>query len=164
MSGFVIGKTLRKGFAGNVSRSQDAVITCFAAKGEEIGFGDPVVINTDATVSKYVKGGNAAKIIGFAVRAAKQAKDDSGEAAYKAGEPVDVLLRGTICVQVVAGTPVPGGAVYVRTGTGEGHTAGSLVSYASTTTGETVKLANMVFASAADADGIAEVTVCSRAI
>ena len=78
MSGFIIGKELKKGFAGNVSRSQDALITCFAAKGGEIGFGDPVVINTDNTVSKYAKGNNAAKIIGFAVRAVKQAKDDSG--------------------------------------------------------------------------------------
>lgn len=164
MSGFVIGKELKKGFAGNVSRSQDALITCFAAKGGEIGFGDPVVINTDNTVSKYAKGNNAAKIIGFAVRAVKQAKDDSGEAAYKEGEPVDVLLRGTICVQVAAGTPVPGSAVYIRTGTSEGHTAGSVVSYASTTTGETAKLTNVVFASAADADGVAEVTVCSRII
>ena len=164
MSGFVIGKQLGKGFAGNVSRSQDTVIACFAAKGAEIPFGAPVILNADGTVSRYSKGDSAAKVIGFAVREVKQAKDDSGEAAYKEGEPVDVLLRGTICVQVAAGTPVPGSAVYIRTGTGEGHTAGSVVSYASTTTGETAKLTNVVFASAADADGVAEVTVCSRII
>ena len=99
MSGFVIGKQLGKGFAGNVSRSQDTVIACFAAKGAEIPFGAPVILNADGTVSRYSKGDSAAKVIGFAVREVKQAKDDGGEAAYKAGEPVDVLLRGSVVVE-----------------------------------------------------------------
>lgn len=164
MSGFVIGKQLGKGFAGNVSRSQDTVISCFAAKGAEIPFGAPVILNADGTVSRYSKGDSAAKVIGFAVREVKQAKDDGGEAAYKAGEPVDVLLRGSVCVKVAAGTAAPGGAVYLRTGTGTGHTAGDLVASASTTSGETAQLSHVVFASAADSDGIAEATVVTRAI
>ena len=150
MSGFVIGKQLGKGFAGNVSRSQDTVIACFAAKGAEIPFGAPVILNADGTVSRYSKGDSAAKVIGFAVREVKQAKD--------------VLLRGSVCVKVAAGTAAPGGAVYLRTGTGTGHTAGDLVASASTTSGETAQLSHVVFASAADSDGIAEATVITRAI
>lgn len=164
MSGFIVGKTLGKGFAGNVSRSQDALIACYAVKGEEIPFGAPVVLNADGTVSRYQEGSDAAKVIGFAVREVKQATDHSGEAAYQPGEPIDVLLRGSICVKVVAGTAAPGGAVYLRTGAGADHTAGDLTASASSTSGETVQLANVVFASAADSCGIAEATVTTRVI
>ncbi|HIT70256.1 MAG TPA: hypothetical protein IAC36_10180 [Candidatus Aphodomonas merdavium] len=166
MAGYVIGKELPGGFAGSVSRSRDAVIECFAAKGEgRIGFGDPVLLNEDGTVSAFSQTADAANFAGIAVREVKQAADDSGEAWYQESEPVDVLVRGSICVHVVSGTPVAGGAVYVRTGTGEEHEAGQIVAAASETEGETLQLPNAVFAtSGVDAGGIAEITLLHRMI
>lgn len=163
MASFVIGKQLKTGFEGGVSRSRDAVIECFAAKGEDIAFGDPVVRNSDGTVSKFKQTSVATDFIGFAVRAVKQAKDDSGAAVYKAGDATDVLVRGSIGVKVSSGTPAAGGAVYLRTGAGTGHVNGQIVAAASTTAGETVQLSGVVFASGeTDAGGVSEVTVLQR--
>lgn len=56
MPGSVIGKQLNNGYPGTVSRLADAIIMNRAVRStdvDNIAFGDPVVLNTDNTYSKF---------------------------------------------------------------------------------------------------------------
>lgn len=124
MPGSVIGTGLNLGYAGDISRSIDAIVDNRVVKsnisgGTEqnspIAFGEPVVLNTDNTYSRFGATGTAATFGGIAVREVKQATDYySQTGSYLPSERADVLVRGTINVLCNAGTPTAGGAVYIR--------------------------------------------------
>lgn len=165
MPGKVIGKTMNYGYPGTVSRSRDAVIDTFPAKAD-IEFGAPVVLNSDGTVSPFGASGTAAKFIGFAVRAVKQAYDLEGNAHYAKNEPVDVLTRGSCTVHCASGTPAQQGAVYIQVVAETGVAAvGDITAVASSTAANSVALTNAVWATShKDAYGNAEATVITRHI
>jgi hypothetical protein len=124
MPGSAIGIELNLGYPGTVSRSIDTIITPRAVKsavtdGKEtepsILFGEPVILNTDNTYSRFGANGTAATFAGIAVREVKQATDYySGCGSYLPGEVMDVAERGSVTVLCNIGKPVAGGKVYVR--------------------------------------------------
>ena len=110
----VIGKALQGSFPGTPSRSGDQLIQARTAA-EIIKFGDPLKFDAANNQWKNIEAGDSASdIVGFAVRAIKQALTYQTQAdEYPANSDVDALTRGFIAVTVAAGTPTLGGQVYV---------------------------------------------------
>lgn len=118
MPGSVVGKSLNLGYPGNISRNADAIIMNRIVKSDSanINFGDPVILNSDNTYSKFGATGTAESFAGIAVREVKQSTDyfNSAQGFYAPGQPCDAASRGTLTVTCNVGTPTAGGAVYVR--------------------------------------------------
>jgi hypothetical protein len=171
MPGNVIGKSLNLGYAGNVSRSQDAVITNRIVKPSDTegpSFGDPVVLNSDNTFSKFGATGTAATFAGIAVREVKQAtvfgSGANGNGVYNPGEPCDVLERGTATVICRVGTPTASGNVYVRIAENAAIPDGVVGGFEAAADGaNTIQLTNVKWKTGKmDANRIAEITILTR--
>jgi len=169
MPGAVIGKALNFGYPGNVARSVDAIITNRIVKPTDtvsIGFGDPVVLNSDNTYSKFGATGTAAAFAGVAVREVKQsivfANNVSGE--YRATEPCDVIERGTVTVECKVGTPTAGGDVYVRIADNASIPAGVIGGFeAAADSTNTIKLTGVRWKTGKlDANRVGELTILTR--
>lgn len=151
------GKVLKSfgfGYPGQVSRSIDDIVEALPNVGNTpIVFGAPVVLSGSG-VRTFSEGDTAAVVIGFATRYTKT-NDTYGEddAKCNPGEMVSVLKRGTMTVKVTDGTPVKGGAVYI--------TAAGDVSANATSN---LALPAIKFASGIDGNGIAEITILTRAL
>lgn len=163
MAGKVIGKKLPFGFRGNVTRTPDSIIAPYANVGAaNIQFGEPVVYDPDKLgVRKAATGDTAEQVIGIAVRRIGQPYADNENGWYYAeGDTVDVLLRGSIAVEVADASGIAGrGKVYVRTGA---DNAGEIVC---ATVDGAIEVPNAVFATGeCDASNIAEVTILARSI
>ena len=93
-----------------------------------------------------------------AARAAVKAPDvyGSSEASYSVGDPVDVLVRGSVILQFTAAV-VPGSAVYIR------KADGALVTEAGAE-GTTLALPNVTVRTASDSSNRAEVVLSKRNI
>lgn len=161
--GKAIGKKLPFGFRGSVTRTPDTIIAPYANVGaENIQFGEPVVYDPDAQgVRKVAAGDTADKVIGIAVRRIGQPYADNEQGWYYAeGDTVDVLLRGSIAVELADATGIAGrGKVYVKTGA---DTAGNIVCASAA---DAIEVPNAVFATGeCDASNIAEVTILARSI
>ncbi|GHU70649.1 hypothetical protein FACS1894184_16390 [Clostridia bacterium] len=152
MPGQVIGKTLNYGFPGTVSHSPDTIIDAFTVTGDDIQFGDPVVLNDDGTISRFDSESNtAADFIGFAVRGVKQAFNLEGDAYYREGETAGVLTRGYLSVHIASGEPVQRGAVKID--------GSDIVASGG------VALTNAIFRTdQLDANGVTEVTILNRVV
>lgn len=167
MAGKVIGKTLPMGFRGNVTRIPDTIIAPYCNVGDElIKFGEPVIFDTDLKGVRKIKSTDttAANLVGIAVRRIGQPyADDENGWYYKQGDTVDVLVRGSIAVEVAVTTGIAArGDVYVCNGATEGENAGAIVCAAAS---GHLKLPNAVFATGNfDSDKIAEVTILSRSL
>lgn len=162
MAGKVIGKKLPFGFRGNVTRTPDTIIAPYANVGSaNIQFGEPVVYDADMRgVRQFKTGDTTDQVIGIAVRRIGQPYADNEHGWYYAeGDTVDVLLRGSIAVEVASATGMTGrGKVYVRTG------ADNAVEIVCEADGA-VEVPNAVFATGeCDASNIAEVTILARSI
>ena len=161
----VIGKFLNYGFPGTPSRMSDCVIAPYgfpvasATTGTQIAFGEPVAFDpTLGGVRKVKTGDTADVIIGFAVRKVSQPHADNATGwYYEPGDTVDVLLRGSMTINVANATGVaPRGGVYVDVATGD--------VYGATGSGR-VAVANAKFAAGnVDSEGVAEITLTDRAI
>lgn len=164
MSGKAIGTNLPIGFRGAVTRTPDTIIAPYTNKGtDDIQFGDVVVFHNGG-VRKIKSGDTADMIIGIAVRhIAQPYANDADGWYYKPNEAVDVLLRGSIAVQLTATAGIAArGKLYVATGSQSGEAAGNL--YCATGTGR-VQVPNTIIATANfDADKIVEVTILTRAM
>ncbi len=157
MSGKAYGKTLPYGFRGNVARTPDTIIGPFNnVDTGNIQFGAPVVYDaTNKGVRNVKSTDQASAIIGIAVRSMGQPKVDSSTGWYYApGQTVDVLLRGTICIETKAQTGIAArGQVYVDPTDGE---------FTSVSTSN-LAFPNCVFATGEyDANKISEVTILTR--
>ena len=115
--GTAIGVAMDLGYPGSFSRNGDCVISNRPVDlnaTESIAFGDLVALNPDNTVTKLPAGqSNTDLLLGIAVREVKQFQEvgqDHGD--YKAGEPCDVLERGSVTIICETGTPTAGGKVY----------------------------------------------------
>ena len=130
----IIGKTMPHGFAGTYARQPDMIVNTRPVGGtENIPFG---------TALKY----------------------DSGKVVVMGGS---VFQRGSINVLCQRGTPALGGDVYVRIAkTADYATAlvgGFEAEADEKTAGNSVKLTNCQWGGAADANGVAELVILTRA-
>lgn len=152
------GKVLKfnNGYPGQVSRSVDDIIESIAS-GEAtnpILFGAPVALSSGKVVN--VDGDHTA-VIGVAVRSIKTENTYAqGDAKYNAKEMVDVLKRGTICMEVPhALSPAAGGTVYITKATGKLAVAADSTN--------TIEMAGWKFKGAKDENDIVEVVITERA-
>ena len=158
--GKVLG-TFTNGFTGAVSRSIDNIIVSMKnGSGGEISFGAPVFLahGENACRTFDAQDSAAAAFLGFAARAAVKAPDvyGSSEASYSVGDPVDVLVRGSVILQFTTAV-VPGSAVYIR------KADGALVTEAGAE-GTTLALPNVTVRTASDSSNRAEVVLSKRNI
>jgi len=166
MAGKAIGKTLNFGYRGAVSRTPDTIIQAYQNVGTDpIQFGEPVVFDaTNGGVRKITTTDTTNDgIIGIAVRRMGDPYVDSNMGwYYKAGDVVDVLVRGSIVVELKATTSIAAhGKVYVANGNNS-MTAGDL--YCATATG-LVEVPNAIFTTGvADGNQCAEVTITERKV
>jgi hypothetical protein len=167
MPGKTIGTDLNYGYPGNYARSGDQVVRTRPVKSDSgnIAFGDAVILNVDGTVSKADATATAANFAGIAAREIKGARfyPDQDTAYYAPLEPADIFERGAVSVVCRAGTPVPGGAVYLRTTANAGVPTGVVGGLeAAADSGKSVALANCKWGTAADANGVAELVILTR--
>jgi hypothetical protein len=169
MPGSVVGKGLNLGYPGNVSRSADAIINNRVVKLTDsvgLNFGDPAILNSDNTYSKFGAGNTATQFAGVAVREVKQSVSytGNGQGTYAPGEPCDVIGRGTVIVTCSVGTPTAGGEVYLRTILNAGIPLGVVGGYeAAADSTNSVLITNAKWTTGKmDANRAAEVTILSR--
>lgn len=175
MPGSVVGLNLNLGYAGSVSRSIDNIITPRIVKSvitngsetePEISFGEPVILNSDNTYSRFGATGTAATFAGIAVREVKQATDYYAAAGtYKPAEMCDVIERGSVTVKCNAGTPTAGGKVYVRIAANAAAAPNGVVGQfeAAADGVNTVEITNARWKTGKlDTNGIAELTILTR--
>ena len=162
MRGQTIGKTMKHGFAGSVSRQPDAVIDTHPLEGSAIAFGAPLVYGTNGAVKEFGETDTAATFLGVAVREVKSATNflNQNVGMYQPGEAVPVMKRGCINVICQNGTPVMGGTVYIRTKTNEAYPNAKVGGFEATgDSTNSVALANARWKGSADADGVAEIRI-----
>lgn len=165
MPGTVIGKTLNFGYPGQISRQGDEISRTRPVKkgAANIPFGAAVEIGTDGTCTLLGAGsGTAAAFAGVAMRRVKSALvyPDQNHGYYAANENCDILERGAVMVECVAGNPTVGGAVHVYKAAANGHKMGEFAAAADAT--NTVQLTNAKWATGKDANNVAEVVIVTR--
>ena len=168
MAGKVIGKTLPFGFRGNPSRNPDTLIDSFVNTGSaNIEYGEPVVYDPSTKGVRKITSTDTGSVlvIGIAVRRVGQPYADSPSGYYyKQHDMVDVLIRGSVTVELAATTSIAAhGSVYVRNGTGgASKPAGGIVCASGD---DAVQIPNAVFTTGEyDANNIAEITILERSI
>lgn len=168
----VIGKEMPHGFAGGYARQPDMIVNTRPAGGSNpIPFGAALTYGTKPAVVAAGAGFTAANFAGVAGKEIKSALTylDQSAGSYAVGEPVSVFQRGSINVKCAGGTPAEGGAVYVLVaesaqGDLTNAAVGDFVASAdSTTDTNTVQLTNCQWGGPADANGIAELVILTRA-
>ncbi len=166
MPGSTIGIKLNNGYAGTVSRTADCVIQNRIAKGDDIAFGQAVILNNDNTFSIVGNDTTAAQIAGVAVREVVQANvyNPQSNPNYVAEMPCDVLVRGQCTVKCKRGTPKAGDPVYVRTKANATYKDSLVGDFeAADDTGNVIQVSNIEWTTGIlDANNVAEVTVKTR--
>lgn len=167
MPGKVIGTSFNYGYPGTISRLGDEITRTRpkASASDDIYFGDPVTVNTDGSVTRLGASGTAAKFAGIAVRRIKGATQYTSQnrAYYTDQEPVDVIERGAVAVNVYVGTPTVGGDVYLRVTANEDIPAGVVGGFeAGADSTNTVKLTSCKWGTVKDANGVAELVILTR--
>lgn len=165
MPGTVIGKNLNFGYPGQISRQGDEISRTRPVKkgAANIPFGAAVEIGADGTCTLLGAGaGTAAAFAGVAMRRVKSALvyPDQNHGYYEANENCDILERGAVMVECVAGNPTVGGAVHVYKAAVSGHKMGEFAAAADAT--NTVQLTNAKWATGKDANNVAEVVIVTR--
>ena len=169
----VIGKEMPHGFAGCYARQPDMIVETRPAGGESaIPFGAPLVYDTTKPAVVAAGAGftaaNFVGVAGFEIKSALTYLDQQA-GQYAPGEAVSVFQRGSINVKCAGGAPAVGGKVYILVAESEqgGLTnapVGSFVASAdSTTPANTVELTNCQWGGPADANGIAELVILTKA-
>ena len=160
--GKVIGNFLN-GYPGTVSRQKDDVIKSFRnTKGLEIPFGVPVFLDLSGGVEVHDENSMDNNFVGFTVRIPDKTPNvhpvdqfsPAPEASYLKGDPVDVLVRGSIIAQMEGSTRA-GAQVYLR------YADNALV----TNPGDqdtTLKLPGVFVSKAKDGNGFAEIVITKR--
>ena len=159
-----MGKVLSQfqhGTPGAVSRAvDDIVISLKNGSEEEIPFGVPVFLmpGNNNCVQKYNSASvsDAARFLGFSVRAGDRTPGEYGssEGAYSPGDPVDILVRGSMVAATVTNA-VPGQPVYIRISDGKLTTAAG-------SAGTTILLPNVSVRGPRDGQNHMEIVVTGR--
>ncbi len=167
-----MGKVLSafgNGYPGAVSRAVDDVIISMKNAGAAaIEFGAPVFMSADRTGAvgfDTASPQDFADFLGFAVRVADKTPDTypagpfdpQPQGAWQPGDPMDVLVRGSVAVRM-SGTTRPAGRVYLRKSDG-------VVTASAGSEGSTVELENVrVRRARLETNGCAELAVLRRNI
>ncbi|HBC94380.1 MAG TPA: hypothetical protein DCZ10_16140 [Pelotomaculum sp.] len=169
MPGQAIGTSMLYGYPGTVSRTPDSIIMNRPVKDtDETGpaFGEPVVLNTDNTYSRFGATGAMATFGGVAIREVKQTADYySAEGQYQPGEACDVIQRGSVMVLCNIGTPTAGGEAYIRTELGSNPlgVVGQFEAAAAADGGTTVEITNCRWKTGLkDANNVAELEILTK--
>ncbi len=167
MPGKAIGISFNFGYPGTISRLGDEISRTrpFKSGTDAIYFGDPVIINTDGTTQKFGAANTAAQFAGVAMRKIKGATQylNQNRAFYTDQDPVDILERGGVTVNVNVGTPTIGGAVYIRIAANGSIPAGVVGGFEAADDGaNTIQITNAKWATLKDANGVAELTILTR--
>ena len=113
-----VQSTFGNGYKGAVSRSVDNVIISRRNSANAvIPFGTPVFLDSSTYgVIPFASGMEASKFVGFTVRIADKTPETYGsnEGNYNQMDPVDVLVRGAIVLDVATSTAKPGDNLYIR--------------------------------------------------
>ena len=163
-----MGKVLSnfmRGWPGTVSRSKDDVIVSLKnADSDPIAFGAPVFLGTNGGVVNFTGGVSTPdKFVGFAVRIPDKTPDtyptgqdvDGSRGEYAFGDPVDVLVRGSVSLPVGTSSAKIGDKLYIRISDSR------LVTVAGES-GTTVELPNVTVRGTRDTGGNCEVTITKR--
>lgn len=161
MQNQIIGKTLQHGYAGSYSRQPDTIIDTHPAAGA-IAFGAGVVYGTGGAVRTAATGDTAAAFVGVAVREVKSALNylNQNAGSYAQYDAVPVIKRGCVNVICQNGTPAVDGDVYLRITANVSKPncpVGGFEAAADST--NSVKLTNVKWKGAADANGVAEIRI-----
>lgn len=169
MPGTTVGISMNAGFLGSFARNADCIINARAVKTAAIAFGKPVILNTDNTVDLFAAGCAAAQFLGVAVREIKSFTTYSPAPTvgqYEIGQYADILERGSCSVYVNVGTPVAGGAVYIRITANSGianSAVGGFEYRADDDSGKCILITNAKWATGyMDANRVCELTILSR--
>jgi hypothetical protein len=194
MPGATVGLSMGLGYPGSYSRNGDCIIEARPVLSTDAtgpNFGDAVVLVQDSTGGTFsaaaiAKGNGHATVMtqganycfaGVAVREVKTLKSfvvqpnaSATLAGYAPSEICDVLVRGTVVVEIQnpsAAAIVAGGSVFLRMVAGTGTVIGAFEPAADG--GNTVQLTNCYFTTgvtSVDANGntIAEITIINRNI
>lgn len=161
----VIGTKMPHGFAGSYARQPDMIVNTRPAGGEAaIPFGAPLIYQ-DGAVVQMGTGATPEKFIGVAGREFKSSLEylDQSAGQYAPGEAVSVFQRGSIQVKCTRGTPVLGGAVYVRTKANGSFATAPVGGFeAEADSNNTAQLTNCQWGGPADANGVAELVILTR--
>jgi hypothetical protein len=158
-----IGKTMTNGYAGSYSRQPDTIIDTHPLGGNAaIAFGAAVVLGSNGAVAPVGASSAAADFVGVALRETKSATNYLNQkvGTYNPGDAVPVLKRGCANVFVQKGTAAYDGDVYLRVAANASYpnaVVGGFEAAADST--NTIKLTNVKFKGAADANGIAEIRI-----
>ena len=118
--------------------------------------------STDGTVAAFGSTTTAANFAGVAAREVKSATDywDLNTGVYRPGEAVPVFKRGRVNVICQKGTPATNGKVYIRTKANASYPAATVGGFeAAADSTNTVELTNARWRGAADANGVAELSI-----
>lgn len=163
MKGQVIGKTMQHGYAGSYARQPDMAVDSEPLGGDrEVPFGAPVVMGANGTAVAWAEDSTAEKFWGIAVREVKSSLDflNQNEGVYRPGEAIPVMKRGCVNVFCQAGTPAPGGIVYIRTKADQAKPNAAVGGFeAAADAGNNAALTNVRWKGAADANGVAELRI-----
>ena len=167
MPGKVIGTSFHNGYVGQISRMGDSVVRSRAVKSDSanINFGDPFVVNSDGTVSKFGASNVAANFAGVAARRVKSATSYPNQslAYYAPQELLDGVERGGVCVVCNVGTPTVGGDVYIRIAENAEIPAGVISGFeAAADSTNTIKLTNAKWGTTKDSNGVTELIILTR--
>ena len=182
MPGKVIGVSMNVGYPGSFARNSDCVIVSRLVKvvtGDTgVHFGDPVILditNTVQAVSDFIAAPTsgtflATLFLGVGVREVKTyqtyAANMPDVGLYAPGQSCDVLERGSVSVICSVGTPVAGGAVYIRKANGSspsGFVLGGFEYRVDDDTGSCILLTNAFWTTGLmDANKVCEMTIVER--
>ena len=169
MPGTTIGKAMNAGYPGTFARNSDCIIANRIVKTNTINFGEGVVLNSDNTVDPFAASCAFANFLGVAVREVKSQVvylPQPTVGSYLAGQPCDVIERGSVSVKCCVGTPVAGGAVYIRITANSGIVGSAVAGFeyrADDDSGKCILIANARWTTGyMDANGISEITLLTR--
>lgn len=161
MTNQVIGKTMFHGYAGSYSRQPDTIIDTECAAGA-IPFGAGVVYDASHNVKVPASTNTAANFVGVALRETKSATNflSQNVGAYAQYEAVPIIKRGCVNVICTRGTAAADGDVYLRVAANASYPNSPVGGFeASADSTNSVKLTNVKWKGAADANGVAEIRI-----
>ena len=151
------------GVAGDITRQQDTIVESglLNAAAAPAAFGAPVKI-VSGKFEKIASGDDAADFAGVLSRIAPSIAGDTAE-TFASGTPnvkgiQGIVVKGYMNVKCAVGTPVRGGAVYMRVVAATGKAIGDFEATADST--NSVALTGVTWAvDGKDADSVAEIRI-----
>ena len=120
-SNMVVNYAAPSGVAGSISRSgdYDAPTVMLSATNTPTSFGSPITLSTTGQAQKVTSAASSTSLKGLLVRSVPNYSGSTGDTSFTTNTPNATyphgrLTRGYMHVACPTGTPVAGGAVYIR--------------------------------------------------